>query len=72
MKQFISNICLMALAIAYFFIAHTFIQAMESTKIADLGYNEYDVVCLAISIVFWLSGCGTLAFTAWLNRNGEL
>ena len=68
MKQFISNICLMALAIAYFFIAHTFIQAMESTKIADLGYNEYDVVCLVIAIIFGLSGCFVLSLTAWLNR----
>jgi len=67
--RILSSLCLMALAIVYFLIAYHFIEAMESTKIADLGYNDYDVVCLMISIVFGLSGCFVLALTSYINRH---
>jgi len=72
MKTLINFTCMMALAIFYFYIGHCFLQAMESTKIADLGNNVYDVVCLMISIVFWLFGCFTIALTSYLNRNSLL
>ncbi len=65
--RIISTLCLMALAIAYFYIGHSFIEAMGSTRVADLGSNDYDIVCLMIAIVFGLSGCFVLALTAWLN-----
>ena len=66
--RIISTLCLMALAIAYFYIGHSFIEAMGSTRIADLGSNDYDIVCLMIAIVFGLSGCFVLSLTAWINR----
>ena len=56
----------------YFYIGHCFLQAMESTKIDDLGHNLHDVVCLMISIVFWLFGFFTIALTSYLNRNSLL
>ena len=72
MKTLINFTCLMALAIVHFYIGHCFLQAMESTKIADLGHNFYDVVCLMISIVFWLFGFFIIALTSYLNRNSLL
>ena len=72
MKTLINFTCLMALAIVYFYIGHCFLQAMESTKIDDLGHNLHDVVCLMISIVFWLFGFFTIALTSYLNRNSLL
>ena len=59
---------MLLLGVAYFGIAHTFISMMESTKIADLGYNNLDIACLVIASIFVLAGCFNIYFLAYNAR----
>jgi len=69
MLKFIANLSMLLLGVAYFGIAHTFISMMESTKIADLGYNDLDIACLVIASIFGLAGCWNFAFVAYNARD---
>ena len=69
MLKFIANLSMLFLGVAYFGIAHTFYSMMESTKIADLGYNNLDIACLVIASIFGLAGCFNFSFVAYNARD---
>ena len=47
-EKAIALICILMVSGAFFMIGLTFIGAMESTKIDDLGYNARDMVAFLL------------------------
>ena len=68
--------CILMVSGAFFMIGLTFIGAMESTKIDDLGYNARDMVAFLLSLVmFSVSLVGiilvTLAVTVFAYKESQ-
>ena len=75
-EKAIALICILMVSGAFFMIGLTFIGAMESTKIDDLGYNARDMVAFLLSLVmFSVSLVGiilvTLAVTVFAYKESQ-
>ena len=62
--KFIANLAILLVSIAYLFVAKFFVDMMESTKIADLGYNYVDVYLLIFACIFFAFSTFGLMFVA--------
>jgi len=62
--KLISYIAILLASTAYFMVGLELVNAMESTRIADLGYNWADVYLLGFACVLFLSGTFGFLFVA--------
>ena len=62
--KLISYIAILLASTAYFMVGLELVNAMESTRIADLGYNVTDVYLLGFACVLFLSGTFGFLFVA--------
>ena len=51
--KFIANLAILLVSTAYLFVAVHLVNMMESTKVADLGYNYVDVYLFIFACVFF-------------------
>ena len=63
--KFISYIAILLVSSVYFAVGFELINAMESTYVADLGYNVTDVYLLGFACVLFLSGTFGYLFVAF-------
>ena len=49
--KFIANLAILLVSTAYLFVAVHLVNMMESTKVADLGYNYVDVYLFIFACV---------------------
>ena len=66
MKNFLSHLAILLLSTAYFFVAFYLVEAMESTKVADFGYNYKDVYLFVFACI--LMAFGTFGFMFVASR----
>ena len=66
--KLIANLAILLVSTAYFFVGLLLVEAMESTKVADFGYNVMDVYLFVFACI--LMAFGTLGFMfVALQRN---
>jgi len=65
---FLTKLSFLVLALLYIFMGFIFFNAMESTRVADFGYNYEDVVVGGIAMILWAFAAFSLLFVAWLKE----
>ena len=63
--KFISYIAILLVSSVYFLVGFHLVNAMESTQVADFGYNWADVYLFGFACVLFLSGTFGYLFVAF-------
>jgi len=64
--NFLSHLAILLVSTAYMFVGLHLVEAMESTKVADFGYNAMDVYLFVFACI--LLAFGTFGFMFVASR----